>query len=114
MKNLEMLRKDADSKRALFLDAIDGVVVQLKPSRIADAALATLDPDFSVLKRMQKKIKGNPFAILAAAAGLFLLSRQMSGPERTPSAGSRVRRTRLAHSTPKGGHHGQFSDTKQQ
>ena len=114
MTNLDTLRKDADAKRLLFLDALDGAVEQLKPDRIANAALAKLDPDFKVLKHLQQKSKSNPFAILAAIAGLLLLFRQLSGNERSPTIENRVRRARLAHSTPKGGHHGQFSDTKQQ
>jgi hypothetical protein len=114
MKNLDTLRKDADAKQVLFLDALNGAVEQLKPARIANATLARIDPDFNILKQVQQKSKSNPFAILAAIAGLLLLFRQLSGNEGSPKIGNRVRRVRLAHSTPKGGHHGQFSDTKQQ
>ncbi len=114
MKSLNQLRAAADKNKSAFLASMTDVKSQLKPDALFETAVHSVDPDFAILKRMEDRIKGNPFAVMAALAGLYLLVRQLTttAPVRAPQTSNRGRRSRLFRTTAKGDHHGHIDNTK--
>ena len=114
MKTLSQLKLAADQRRSAFFADLGDVKTQLRPDYIFNEALHSVDPDFHILKRMEDRVKSNPFAALAAFGGLFLLARQLTSktakhPPLTPKSG---KRSRFARSTSKGDHHGDIDSAK--
>ncbi len=114
MKSLNELRTAADQNKSAFFAGMADVKSQLKPDALFESAVHSVDPDFAILKRMEDRAKGNPFALMAAFAGLYLLARQLTttAPVRAPQTSNRGRRSRLIRTTARGDHHGHIDSAK--
>jgi hypothetical protein len=111
MKSIAELRLAADQRKSDFIANIAEVKTQLKPDYVFDEALRIVDPDFVILKRMEGCAKKNPFALLAAFGGVYLLARQlMTKTEiQSPKITKHGKRSRLVRSTSKGDDHGDLN-----
>jgi hypothetical protein len=111
MKSIAELRLAADQRKSDFIASIAEVKTQLKPDYVFDEALRIVDPDFAILKHVHDRAKKNPFALLAAFGGIYLLARQlMTKPEiPSPRITKHGKRSRLVRSTSKGDDHGDLN-----
>jgi hypothetical protein len=114
MKSLTQLRMEADRRKSDFFANIAEIQTQLTPDNLLEQALQAADPGLLNLKRMETQAKNNPFAVLAALTGLYVLARQLTAksPDPEPGTAKRGRRFRLTRSTLKGDHHGNFDNSK--
>jgi hypothetical protein len=113
MRN-DNLRVEADRRSAVFFQSASAMSERMKPARLLNDIVGAADPDFVLLNRFETAVKRNPFALLAAVGGLWLLARQVQhGEQATESATRRgMRRHRLPHATPKGDDNGYINDAK--
>ena len=107
MKTIAKLEQEANKRRSSFKGQVVATADKLRLGYLVEKAMGYIDPDFSKLKRMQKRTEENPFALFAAVAGLFLLVRQISTPSNLPETAKPARRSRLTGTTLKGDNHGQ-------
>lgn len=107
MKSIAILEQEANKRGSVFKGHVMASADELRFGHLVDKAMGYIDPDFSKLKRMQERTRRNPFALLAAVAGLLLLVRQISSPSNLPETAKPARRSRLIGTTLKGDNHGQ-------
>jgi hypothetical protein len=114
MRN-ESLRAEADRRGAVFFKSAAAMSERMKPARLLDEMVAAADPDFALLHRFETIVKRNPFALLAAVGGFWLLARQLQHrePPAKPATRHGMRRHRLPRATLKGDEHGYINDAKQ-
>lgn len=102
MMQNDKLRAEADRRRSTFFQTASALSTHVTPAKIMDELVGALDPDFRMLNRLKAEGKRNPFALVAAVGGIWLLSRQIMTIKNT---GSRVREpaepTRRPHSNSK-------------
>ncbi len=101
MKSISELRLAADQKQSDFISNIAAVKAQLRPAYLFDEAIRVVDPDFAVLKHIDHRARKNPFALLAAFGGIYVLARQlMTKPAiQSPKNPKHGKRSRLVRST---------------
>ncbi len=73
----ENLRAEADRRRLAFFQTASALSTHATPSKIVDELVGAIDPNFTMLNRLKTETQHNPFALLAAIGGLWLLSRQI-------------------------------------
>lgn len=108
MKTIAQLEREADRKNTVFADQLTNTIGKLSPRAMASSVLDIVDPDFSKLKQMTTRTAQNPFALLTAFAGLYLLVRQVSKPLNSQSSATPARRPRRLGIKPKGDIDGQY------
>jgi hypothetical protein len=108
-------RLEADRRRAEFLQTASSVSDQLRPMVLLDDFVGALDPEFVFLRRMQSVAKRNPFAILAAVGGVWLLTQQLkrNAPKEKSSTRRGSQAFRLSSTTSKGEENGYVHSSKQ-
>jgi hypothetical protein len=115
MTREDTLHAEANRRRAEFFQSATSMSNQLRPSRLLDDIMGTIDPDFALLQRIQIKMRRNPVTVLAAMAGILLLSRQLARrkPPKTPATRQGMRRRRLPGAIQKGDEDGYNHNAKQ-
>lgn len=115
MARNDKLREEADRRRAVFFQSALATTEHFRPARMLDQIVGALDPDFTLLDRLAAEVKRNPFALLAAVGGLWLLTRQLKGNELLPNTKTRqgMRPLRLPRAYPKGDKNGYIDNAKQ-
>jgi hypothetical protein len=114
MRN-DNLRVEADRCGAEFFRSASSLSEKMNPASLLNQIVGAADPDFSGLNRFETEVKRNPFALLAAVGGFFLLARQLQHRETHTKPATRpgMRRHRLPRATLKGDEHGYINDAKQ-
>lgn len=113
MRN-DSLRVDADRHRAVFFHAASAMSERMRPARLLNEIVGVADPDFALLNRFKIEVKRNPFAMLAAVGGLWLLAQQLKRREPATKSATRhgMRQHRLPRATQKGDENGYINDAK--
>jgi hypothetical protein len=114
MKSIVDRRLEADQKKSDFFANIDEVRMKLRPDYVVDQVLRAVDPDFAILKRMERRARSNPLPLLVAVGGLYLLARQLMTrpPNQSPKTPKQGRRSGFARSKLKGDDHGDFNNAE--
>jgi hypothetical protein len=114
MRN-ESLRAEADRRSAVFFKSAAVMSERMKPARLLNEIVGAADPEFTLLNRFETEVRRNPFALLAAVGGFFLLARQLQNrePHTKPATRPGMRRNHLPGATLKGDEHGYINDAKQ-
>jgi hypothetical protein len=114
MRN-DNLRVEADRRAAVFFQSVSAMSERMRPTRLLNEIVGVADPDFALLNRFKTEVKRNPFAMLAAVGGLWLLAQQLKRREPATTSATRhgMWRHRLPRATLKGDEHGYINDAKQ-
>jgi hypothetical protein len=114
MRN-DNLRVEADRRSAEFFRSVSSLSEKINPASLLNEIVGAADPDFTLLNRFETEVRRNPFALLAAVGGFFLLARQLQHrePHTKPATRAGMRRNRLPDATLKGDEHGYINDAKQ-
>jgi hypothetical protein len=110
MTNIRALEANADKCATAFVEQFSNATEQLKPLPLLDALIAQVDPELKVLKKLTAQTQRQPFPLLAAFTGIFVLARQFSSQSRGLGTGTDtttpVRRFRRLGGNRKGESHG--------
>lgn len=113
MPRNDNLRAEADRRGKAFFKSASTLSERMRPVKLLNEAVAAFDPDFVLLNRLKAGVQRNPFALLAAAGGLWLLSLQLTRRNQQKSVTRQgMRPLRLPPATLKGDENGYNNDTK--
>jgi hypothetical protein len=114
MRN-DSLRAEADRRAAMFFQAASSMSQRIRPTSLLNEIVGAADPDFALLNRFKTEVKRNPFVMLAAVGGLWLLAQQLKRrePPTKPVTRQGMRPPRLPRATLKGDENGYINDAKQ-
>ncbi len=115
MKENDRLRIEADRRHTEFLQSVSNLTDNMRPARLLDEVVGLLDPDFTLLERLQNKASRNPVPVLAACAGFLLMIRILARRQRRLTPGTRQTRhsPRPSNATPKGDKNGYIHTAEQ-